>query len=124
MSILAIDFGTKKIGLAVSYGMLAEPLEVLPNNSRLFVTLKKICQKFEVEKIVIGQPEGKLLGKVARFAKNCQKLLKAKIEFETEVGTTKKASKLLIASGASAKKRKRIIDAASAAVILQDYLDS
>lgn len=123
MSILAVDFGTKRIGLAISQGFLAQPLTVLPNNQKTFSNLKKICQKFEVEKIIVGLPEGRLVEKILDFAQKCQELLKVEIEFESEVLTTKKAGKFLIESGAPAKKRRQIIDAATAAVILQDYLE-
>lgn len=123
MSILAIDFGTKRIGLAVSSGVVAEPLKVLPNNNKIFQNLKDICEKLEVDKIVIGLPEGTSEAKVVRFAKILEKLLKVKIEFEPEMETTKKATQLLIAGGVHQKKRKKIIDKATAAVILQDYLN-
>lgn len=124
MSILAIDFGLKKLGLAISQGFLAAPFAVLPNNKNLFSNLEKICAKNQIEKIIIGLPEGKLRERIFQFGKNCQKKLGIEVVFEDEVFTTKKAQKFLIEAGKTAKLRKKIVDAAAASVILQQYLDT
>ena len=123
MSILGLDFGVKRLGLAISSGFLAQPLHVLPNNSKVFTNLKNICLSNKTEKIVIGIPEGKLRERVKEFAKSCQQQLGLDVEFEDEILTTVKAQSLLIQSRSTRAKRKRIVDAAAAAVILQQYLD-
>lgn len=124
MSILAIDFGTKRIGLAISEGFLAQPLQVLSNDKKIFSKLKRICAKNNVEKVIVGIPEGTLVDKILRFAKDLQKELKIKVELESEILTTETAKKLLIEAKRGQKFRKESLDAAAATVILQQYLDS
>lgn len=124
MSILAIDFGTKRIGLAISEGFLAQPLQVLSNDKNFFSKLKRICAKNNVEKVIVGLPEGTLVDKILRFAKDLQEELKIKVELESEILTTETAKKLLIEAKRGQKFRKESLDAAAATVILQQYLDS
>lgn len=124
MSILAIDFGTKRIGLAISEGFLAQPLQVLSNDKKFFSKLKRICAKNNVEKVIVGLPEGTLVDKILRFAKDLQEESKIKVELESEILTTETAKKLLIEAKRGQKFRKESLDAAAATVILQQYLDS
>ena len=124
MSILAIDFGTKRIGLAISAGFLAQPFGVLQNDECFFSKLKRICSKNNVEKIIVGIPEGGLVDKILSFAKTLEKELKIKVELESEILTTETARKLLIEAKRGQKFRKKIIDAAAACLILQQYLDT
>ena len=65
--ILGIDYGLKKIGLALAEGNLAEPLSVIKTD----LSTKKIvnlCQENKVDKIVVGLPEGKIVSQVKKFA--------------------------------------------------------
>jgi len=59
MKTLAIDYGTKKIGLAVSNkgATIAFPFGVIDNNAQLIKTLKKIIRQEEIKKIVVGLPK-------------------------------------------------------------------
>lgn len=124
MSILAIDFGTKRIGLAISEGFLAQPFGVLQNDKSFFPELKRICSKNNVEKIVVGLPEGQLVGKILRFAKTLGKELRVQVELESEILTTETAKRMLIEAKKSQKFRKKSLDAAAACLILQHHLDS
>ena len=124
MKYLGIDFGLRKIGLAVSEGELASAWQILEVKgfSNAFEKISKIIIDGRFEKMVIGLPEGKMAKVVAGFAKA---LKKEGFEVETidETLSSKKALQIMIKQGVSRKKR-RDEDAFSAAEILQNYLDN
>lgn len=139
MRILCLDFGEKRIGVAVSdpTGMLACPLNTIDRRDIMFdaQVIAKCCAEFSVDLILIGLPldsegeEGIAASKVREFAK----LLKAKLkeldvnvefEFWDESHSTIDSNKRMIDAGLGRKKRRRIIDRVAAASILQDYLDN
>lgn len=122
MSILGIDFGQRRCGIALSAGVLAQPYALLKNDGNFFIHLKEICIKENVERIVIGLPEGKNQREVRKFAKMVKKETKLPISFVSEVMSTQQALARLIQSQRSKKYRKKAVDAVSAAVILESYL--
>jgi len=123
MAILGIDFGQRKIGLALSEGFFAEPYGVLKNDRNFFGKLKTICKNEEIKKIVIGLPEGENRSKVKKFAEEVERKIKVPVFLTSEVMSTKEAQEKLIQSGRTKKSRRQLIDAASAAVILESYLN-
>ena len=118
MRFLGIDYGEKRIGLAISDedGKIAFPYGVVGSFSKII----SLAKKEKINKIIIGLPisfsgqESAQALKIRRFAEALQKKVKLPIEFENEVLTTK------IASYGSKRDK---IDASSAAIILQSYLD-
>lgn len=122
MAVLGIDFGQRRIGLALSEGFLARPYTLLKNDKNFLTRLKEICAREEVEKIIIGLPEGKNQAEIKKFAKKIQKKTGLPIFFVSEVMSTRQALTRLIQSGRSKKYRQKTIDASSAAVILESYL--
>jgi len=123
MAVLGVDFGQRRIGLALSEGFLARPYDVLQNDQNFFSRLKAICVREAIEKIVLGLPEGENQAKVKKFAKEVKNKVDLPIFFVSEVMSSKEAQKRLIQSGRSRKYRRSVIDAASAAVILESYLN-
>ena len=130
MKLLGIDYGEKKIGLAIGEkGVgLAVPYKSILNQSpsQVLKELKKIIKEEEIKKIVVGVPlalkegeESPFLRKVESFINYLKRKLPQKIEKEDERFTTKEIKKV------SQRYRKiRIdIDAASATLILQKFLD-
>lgn len=123
MKVLAIDYGTKNIGLALSDDTqkLAFVYTTLDQKD-IFSKLKDICEKEGVEKIIVGLPIG-LSGRdteitklVKNFVNNLKSNLKnINIEIIDERLTTVQASKL--------ENNKNNIDELSAQVLLQAYLD-
>lgn len=133
MRILGIDYGLRKIGLAISEGVLAEPLLIIsnprkasPRGKQLSVIGKiaGICQKYGVEKIVIGLPEGKVATKVKGFGPKVAELTGLPVIYQDESLTSKEAVAKMIEAGKKRKDRQRLEDAIAAAIILQSYLDS
>lgn len=124
MRYLGIDFGLRRIGLAISEGELASPWQILQvkNFPEAVEKTSTIIKEGKFDKIVVGLPEGKMGQNVVGFVKA---LKKAGFEMETyeETLSSKKALAVMIEQGVSQKKR-RHEDAYSAAGILQDYLDN
>lgn len=130
--ILAIDFGEKNIGVAITdeMGLLARPFATLRNPKKVYEEIVEILDTNDCEKLVVGLPislsgkEGRQVEKIREFVNNLAKITDKKIEFYDERLTSKLVEKRLINEGVSAKKRKELIDQLSARELLQDYLDS
>ena len=130
--LLAIDFGTKRTGIAITDEMqiIASGLTTVSTKD-LISFLKDYFAKEDVELIIIGEPKQKdgTHSDVEVCIKNfIIKLVKAfptlRIERMDERFTSKIALKTMIESGLSKKKRqnKSLVDEISATIILQDYL--
>lgn len=133
MRILAVDFGDARTGLAVSdpSGFLAVPLCVL-HETGFDATMRKVAQAAKeqgAELIVVGYPKnmngtvGPRAEKSERFAAALHELSGVETRLWDERCTTMSASVFMNATDTRGKKRKNVIDAAAAAIILQDYLD-
>ncbi|MBI2338695.1 Holliday junction resolvase RuvX [Candidatus Daviesbacteria bacterium] len=124
MKYLGIDFGLKRIGLAVSEGEMASPWKILEVRgfSDAVDKTSKIIKDNSFDKIVIGLPEGEMGKNVIGFIKA---LKKRGFEVETadETLSSKKALEVMIEQGVRRNKR-REEDAYSAAEILQQFLDN
>ncbi len=123
MKYLGVDFGMKRVGLAISEGELSSPLKIITVSSLLDAT-NKIIQEVKaqgVDKIIVGMPEGET-GKAAKKLINALKREKLEVEEFDETLSTQNTQKLLIEMGLSRKGRGQT-DAQAAAEILQNYLD-
>lgn len=129
MRILGIDYGEKRIGVAVSdpLGLTAQPVDAVED----IEGIKRIVKEYdEVEEVVVGLPKslsGKLgpqAQKVLEFVEKLKKDLRQRIITWDERLTTVEAEKVLISAGLSRQKRKEVVDKSAAAIILQSYLDS
>ena len=130
--LLAIDFGTKRTGIAITDEMqiIASGLTTVLTKD-LILFLKDYVSKENVELVIIGEPKQKD-GTHSDVELYIKKFIKAltnviptlKIERFDERFTSKIAFNAMIASGISKKKRKNkaLIDEISATIILQDYL--
>ena len=134
MRILALDHGTKRVGVAVSdeLKMIATPLEFIPAEpfDAMLVRLKEIIREKEVELILVGMPRNMdgSYGPAALKAKEFVAALGAKfvvpIKTWDERLTTTQAQKFLISAGVRRDQRKEKVDNTAAAILLQSYLDS
>ena len=68
MKILAIDYGLKRVGIAVSFADLAQPLLILENNPTLLQRLGELIATHQVKKIVVGVSEGEMAKLSLEFA--------------------------------------------------------
>lgn len=131
---LGIDFGLARIGLALSdpMGVIASPLGFLKNQGqtqKVMDELKQLVEKHQIGEFVIGMPLN-LDGSLGLSAKNVQTFIKAlKTNFSLPIIsrderlTTKQTERAMKEGNISRKKRTNLIDAACAALILQNYLD-
>lgn len=124
MKILGIDYGERRIGLAITEGEIARPLRVESGIRNQELRIKKICEREKVTKIVIGISEGRMAEKTREFGQELQKVTGLPVEFYDETLTTQEAIRKMVESGTSQKKRREFRDAISAALILQGYLDN
>ena len=134
MRILALDPGSKRVGVAVSdeLKMIATPLEFILAEpfDDLLARLKEIIRQKEVELILIGMPRNMdgSYGPAALKAQEFVAVLKTKfavpIKTWDERLTTAMAQRFLIAGGVRRKERKEKVDKTAAAILLQSYLDS
>lgn len=123
MKYLGIDFGLRRVGLAISEGSLASPWKVIEVRS-LQETVEKIEEIVlggNFDKVVVGLPEGKMGDRVRGFI-NLLKKKKLDVESTDETLSTHKASLQMIELNIPVKKR-RINDDMAAAIILQNWLD-
>jgi putative holliday junction resolvase len=132
--ILAVDYGEKRIGLAVSdeLGITASPLMTLVRRSD-DETVRQIAQlasKLRVTQIVVGLPrrtdaqEGEMERKVKAFAEKLRQAVSVPVVLFDERFTTRIAEQVLLEADLSRRKRKQVRDRLAAVILLQSYLDS
>ncbi len=121
MRYLGIDYGKKRIGLALGEKGLARPLVVLPNNKEIMEKIGQICQKEAIDRLVLGWSED-LKEEIAEFKRILEDKLKLPVEFEDETLTSRAGVATMIETGSKRKKRKKGADAAAAAEILASFL--
>ena len=122
MRLLGIDYGTKRIGLALSdeAGQFAYPHVVLQNGTKTLDQIKMICQGHEVGEIVLGwsldyaRKENPLMKKIKVFQTALAEATKLPITLEDEVLTTREANQEI--------GQDDFTDARAAAIILRTYL--
>ena len=128
---LGVDYGTKRIGLAISdgLGLTARPLEVVSRKD-LEVALRKIADEYPVDEVVVGLPTGlgghegdSAIGARA-LGHEIEKLLEVPVSYVDERFTSRMAESVLLESGMKRHTRKETVDKVAAAIILQTFLDS
>lgn len=129
---LAIDYGTKRIGLALGemlpYG--AGMLEISLGREVIFDKILKICQENEVEKIIIGIPklasgdDGFLGIKIREFGQRLSEHTDLPVEYEEETLTSSEAERIFEDSGVKFDKESGKIDEMAAILILEQYLNN
>jgi len=134
MRILALDHGTKRVGVAVSdpMKMIAQPLEfIAPEPFAAFLQrLHVLILEKEVELILIGMPRnmdgsyGPAALKVQEFVAVLKESIAVPIKLWDERLTSAQANRFLIAAQVRRSKRKEKVDQTAAAILLQSYLDS
>lgn len=131
--ILAIDYGTRRVGLALSdeLQITARPLDVLVRANRrgLFRALRKICSDNGVARILVGHPvhltgeSSPMAEEASKFAARLRKELGLDVELTDERLTTWEARKTIHESGFSSRRKSSPLDDVAAAVLLREYLD-
>lgn len=134
MRILGIDYGRKRIGLAVSdeTETLASPLPVHRRQRTLnhdLWTLKRLIASKGIARIVIGLPlnmdgsQGEMANEALAFAEQLGAMTGVEVEPSDERRTSAEAERVLVQGDVSRKKRRELRDGLAAVLILQSYLD-
>ncbi len=123
MKYLGIDWGMKKIGLAISDGELSSPLCVIHifSINEGIQKIEEVIAKEGIEKVVIGLPDSGIRNAILKVVSKLSR--KYQVVTADETLSSKGAQTTMINLGFGKKKRKEE-DAYSAAQILQDYLDN
>lgn len=124
MRYLGIDFGSKRVGIAVSdvSNSFAFPVVVLPNNKELMEEIKKLCREHTVGEIVVGeskdfaQTDNVIMQEVRPFVEKLQEELGMPVRLHPEFLTSAEAEQL--------QGKNDLLDASAAAIILKSYLDT
>ena len=134
MKIMSVDYGDRRTGIALSdiRGILASPLTVIKESyqPKLAKEIVSLAVDNDVETVVIGLPRN-MDGSYGYRCDECKSLGEAigninaelNICFEDERLTTVMAHNVLSENNVRGKKRKDTVDAVSAVMILQSYLD-
>lgn len=134
MRILGIDYGEKRVGVALSdpLGFTAQGLQTIEPRGKkhLLQELKAVCEKNEVTEVVIGLPvnmdgsRGPKAKQVLDLAPEMERALGVPVRTWDERLSTSEVSRLMSESGTSAGRRKAAVDRLAATVILQNYLEA
>jgi putative holliday junction resolvase len=131
--VLAIDYGRKRIGLAVSdeLHLTAQPLAVMKRANRRedLRRLRDICRKQGVARILVGHPlhitgeAGEMAEEAARFAARLRKELGIEVDLVDERLTSWEAAQMIAESGSSNRRKQESLDDVAAAIFLREYLE-
>ncbi len=132
MALMALDVGSKRIGIAVAdpTGSFALPVGTV-ERSNLRADLAKLVEYFEsyvVSELVVGDPvslsgeRGIAAQKMDAFVEQLKGVFSGTIHRVDERMTTAQATKTLIAADVSRKRRKEVVDKMAAALILESFL--
>jgi len=130
---MAIDYGTKRIGIAVSdpLKIIASGLKTVPSGE-IFTFLAEYLETEEVECVVVGDPQrsdgsaSPIKHLIVGFMRKVKKLYpNIEVTSYNEQYSSQRAAEAIRMSGAKKKKRrdKALVDTVSAAIILKDYME-
>lgn len=132
--ILALDVGSRRIGLAVSdsLGITAQGLETLlrKNKRTDFERLEAVVRQYDVREIVVGLPlrmsgaEGIQSEKMTAFAEELRRRFQLPVHLWDERLTSAEANRILREAELSIEKRRQAVDRMAAVLILQNFLES
>lgn len=132
MKIMAVDLGDARTGIACSdkYEMLASPVTVIHEKDyeALIVKVAELSKELKAEEIVLGYPKnmnnsiGERGQKSEDFKSRLEELVETPVILWDERGTTITATNYLNFTDVRGEKRKNVVDAVAATVILENYL--
>ena len=130
--LLGLDVGERRVGIAVSDDRqtIASPVSVVNRGPDELTELTRLVEQYSVVELVAGLPtgmsgrEGPQAGDAREFAERVAASLNLPLFYWDERLTSVQAERSLIESGQNRKKRRTLIDAVAAAIMLQSFLDS
>ncbi len=134
MKLMGIDYGTKRLGIAVSdpLGLSAHPVTIINrrNIGEDIKEIKRLAEENNIAKIILGLPlnmdgtEGKLTNEVKEFGERLKSILNMQIEYFDERLSSLQTERILVEEAdMSREKRRGVRDKIAASLFLQAYLD-
>lgn len=121
-TILGLDYGTKRIGVALAHTPLAEPLDVITNDDQTINAIKQLAHHHQVSLIIVGISEGNMAHQTKNFATKLRQSLHLPVKLADETLTSQETSERLKHKLRSFRSKPQ--DAYQAAIMLQRFLDS
>jgi len=132
--LLGIDFGTKRVGVAICdlYQKIASPIQILHRQSRKADEhfFRSIAAEYEAVGIVVGLPvhmsgdESQKSGEARKYAAWLSKTTKLAVDFQDERYSSVQAEASMIEMNLNVEQRKARIDMLAAQILLQEYIDA
>ncbi|MGF1664846.1 MAG: Holliday junction resolvase RuvX [Acidimicrobiia bacterium] len=127
---LAFDYGSKRIGVAVSDSLriTAGPLEVIPTDAAM-THVRRLVDQYQPDVVVVGLPiglsgnEGPAAEAARRFGTQVGETCGVTVEYVDERFSTRTAEQAMIEGGVKRRDRRAGVDKVAAAVILRQYLE-
>ncbi|MFA5749913.1 MAG: Holliday junction resolvase RuvX [Candidatus Shapirobacteria bacterium] len=123
MNVLAIDYGSKKIGLAIAIENIIEPIPSIKNDIDVFKNIETIIADYQIKKIFVGISEGEFAKLTQKFIKDLKNMLTLPIETVEEAVSTIEADQIYFFNHKKKKNYKKAIDSIAAAVILRRVIN-
>ena len=136
MRLLALDFGSKTVGVAVSdaLGLTATGVEIIRRKSpgklrQTLARIEELVKEYQVDRIILGYPvmldgsEGERVEKTKEFASMLERRTGKEIIFQDERLPTVEAYEIMDLMGIKKEERHQYVDMVAAKVILEDYLN-
>ncbi len=120
---LAIDYGTKRIGIAISHASLADPVTVLSNDLQLFKNIRDLIDEHGAKQVLVGLSESEMAEKTRTFADELANHIDQPIHFTDETLSSNRVESLLRQKGMKHSKRYGPIDHYAAALFLEEWLE-
>jgi len=121
MKIMGLDYGTVRVGVAISYASLAQPLLILANDEQLLPKIIQLAREHHVTQIVVGISENKMARLTKKFVARLENVVEVPVTMIDETLSSHQVEEWL--QDISPSRRRQSIDHYAAAVILQNYLD-
>lgn len=130
--VLAVDPGSRRIGLAVSDSdrRVALPLEVIPAGESSIEVIARLIREYEVGEIVVGLPlrldgsEGRAAAGARAWAERLRERVAIPVHLFDERLTTVAADRALTSTGMGGRRRRKVVDRTAATLLLQTYLQA
>ena len=119
---LGIDYGEKRVGIALANTPIAEPYKILPLTSAT-EDIKKICENKNITDVVVGVSEAQTKEATLAFVDDLKKSISLPIHLQDETLSSHQVKEHFLNTGMKKSKLHGNIDHYSATIILQDYLE-
>ncbi len=123
MNALGIDYGTKRIGLAIAIKGIIQPLTTLKNSPKLIDQLKQVISDYQIDEIYVGISQGVIANQTNKFVIRLKNMLPLPISTVEEAVSTIEANQIFLTNKKHQKDYQKTIDAIAAAVILKRVIN-